>query len=69
MIHNDDELEATLDRIRQFQSQLTHLRKVETNRANYRLSASGFISEIDKMQLEVREYPSSPPSQITSTTS
>ena len=67
MIKSDDELEATLDRIRQFQAQLTHLRKVETNPANYRLSASGFISEIDKMQLDVREYLSSPPSPITST--
>ena len=67
MIKSDDALEATLDRIRQFQAQLTHLRKVETNPANYRLSASGFISEIDKMQLDVREYLSSPPSEITST--
>lgn len=67
MIKSDDELEATLDRIRQFQAQLTHLRKTETNPTNYRLSASGFIAEIDKMQLDVREYLSSPPSQITST--
>ena len=67
MIKSDDELEATLDRIRQFQAQLTHLRKTETNPTNYRLSASGFIAEIDKMQLDVREYLSSPPSEITST--
>ena len=67
MIKSDDELEATLDRIRQFQAQLTHLRKTETNPTNYRLSASGFIAEIDKMQLDVREYLSSPPSPITST--
>jgi hypothetical protein len=67
MINNDEELEATLERVRHFQDQLTQLRKVETNPVNYRLSASGFIAEIDKMQLEVREYLSSPPSQITST--
>ncbi len=66
MISNDRELEATLERIRQFQAQLTHLRKMETNPTNYRLSASGFIAEIDRMQLEVREYLSLPPSQVTS---
>ena len=66
MIEDDQELEATLERIRHFQAQLAHLRKVETNPTNYRLSASGFIAEIDRMQLEVREYLSSPPSQVAS---
>lgn len=56
MIENDQEYEATLERIRHFQAQVAHLRKVETNPANYRLSVSGFLSEIDRMQLEVREY-------------
>ena len=56
MIANDQELQATLDRIGRFQAQVTHLRTVETNPVNYRLSASGFLSEIDRMQLEVREY-------------
>ena len=60
MITNDQELEATLERIRHFQAQLAHLRKVETNLANYRLSASGFLAETDRMQLEVREYLSVP---------
>ena len=63
MIKNDQELETTLERIRHFQAQLAHLRRTETNPTNYRLSASGFIAEIDKMQLEVREYLSSLPSQ------
>jgi hypothetical protein len=40
---------------------------METNRTNYRLSASGFIAEIDRMQLEVREYLSMLPSQIETT--
>lgn len=66
MINNDRELEATLERIRQFQAQLTQLRKMETNPTNYRLSASGFIAEVDRMQLEVREYLLSPPSQVAS---
>ena len=64
MITNDEELDATLDRIRHFQAQIRHLRNVETNPTNYRLSASGFIAEVDRMQLEVREYLSSAPSQV-----
>lgn len=66
MIRNDQELEATLERIRHFQAQLRRLRKAETNPTNYRLSASGFIAEIDRMQLEVREYLSLLPSQVKS---
>ena len=60
MIGNDTELEVTLARIRRMQDQLTLLRKTETNSANYRLSASGFIAEIDRMQLDVREYLTTP---------
>jgi hypothetical protein len=66
MIKDDQELEATLERIRHFQTQLRHLRKKETNPTNYRLSASGFIAEVDRMQLEVREYLSLLPSQVES---
>ena len=54
MIGNDQELSATLERIRHLQTQVTHLRTAETNPANYR-SASRFLGEIDRMQLEVRE--------------
>jgi hypothetical protein len=61
MIQNDQELDATLERVRHFQAQLAQLRKTETNPANYRLSASGFLAEIDRMQLEVRDYLSVPP--------
>lgn len=61
MINSDQELETTLERIRHFQAQLAQLRKMETNFANYRLSASGFLAEIDRMQLDVREYLSLPP--------
>ena len=63
MIRSDQELEAILERIRYFQTQLAHLRKVETNPVNYRLSASGFLAEIDRMQLEVREYLSLHPAE------
>ncbi len=63
MISTDLEMEATLERIRRFQAQVAQLRKVETNPANYRLSASGFLAEIDRMQLEVREYLSLHPAE------
>jgi len=64
MISNDQELSATLERIRHLQTQLTHLRKAETNPANYHLAASGFLAEIDRMQLEVREYLSLHPGEL-----
>ena len=60
MINNDNELEVTLARIRRMQDQLALLRKTETNTTNNRLSASGFIAEVDRLQLDVREYLSSP---------
>jgi hypothetical protein len=63
MITTDSELQATLQRIAWMQGQLAHLRQVETNPANYHCSASGFIAEIDRMQLEVREYLSTHPTE------
>jgi hypothetical protein len=56
MIANDKEFQATLERIGRFQAQAAHLRKVETNPTNYRAAISGFLAEIDRMQLEVREF-------------
>ena len=56
MIANDRELKTTLERIAWFQNQVAHLRKTESNSANYRAAVSGFLAEIDRMQLEVREY-------------
>jgi hypothetical protein len=56
MIANDRELQATLERIAWFQQQVAHLRRTEANPANYRAAVSGFLAEIDRMQLEVREY-------------
>jgi hypothetical protein len=64
MIRNDQELEATKERIRYFQQQVEILRRVETNPQNYRLSAGGFLAEIDRMNLEVREYLSLHPSEL-----
>lgn len=56
MIANDQQLQTTLERIAWFQKQVAHLRKTETNPVNYRAAVSGFLAEIDRMQLEVREY-------------
>ncbi|MEO8497416.1 MAG: hypothetical protein ABI614_20285 [Planctomycetota bacterium] len=64
MINSEQELEATLDRIQHFQAQVRHLRETETNPTNYRLSSSGFLAEIDRMQLDVREYLRLLPSQL-----
>jgi hypothetical protein len=68
MIANTQELEAIQERIRRFQAQVAHLRKTEPNPVNYRLSASGFLAEIDRMQLEVREYLSLHPAELAAGT-
>jgi hypothetical protein len=56
MIKNDQELQVTLDRIRQFQLQVANIRRIEHNAENYRLSVSGFLAELDRMNLEIRDY-------------
>ena len=56
MIRNDQELQGTLERIKRFQQQVAHLRQIEKNPVTYKLSAGGFLAEIDRMNLEVREY-------------
>ncbi len=63
MIRTDAELQVTLERIARFQRQVAHLRRLETNPANYHLSVAGFLAEIDRMNLEVREYLSWHPSE------
>ncbi len=56
MIANDNEFEVTCNRTRYFQTQLALMRRMEVDPANYHASASGFLAEIDRKQLEVREY-------------
>ena len=63
MIANDQQLETTKERIAWFQQQVGLLRKTETNPENYHAAVSGFLAEIDRMQLEVREYFSFLPTQ------
>lgn len=67
MIANDQELKVTLDRIARFQAQAAHLRNTESNPANYHAAVSGFLAEIDRMQLQVREYLSLHPEELTPT--
>jgi hypothetical protein len=56
MIANDQQLQTTWQRITWFQNQVAQLRNTETNPANYRAAVAGFLTEIDRMQFEVREY-------------
>jgi hypothetical protein len=56
MIVNEHELQVTLERIARMQKQVAELRRKEANPTNYRLAVSGYLAEIDRMQLEVREY-------------
>lgn len=64
MISNDQEFQVTMERIERFQQQVARLRQVETNPTNYRLSAEGYLAEIDRMNLEVRDYLSIHPSEV-----
>ena len=63
MIENEQQLEVTLRRIAKMQAQVAHLRATESNPANYHATVSGYLSEIDRMQLEVREYLSLHPTE------
>jgi len=62
MIANDQQLQTTPDRIAWFQGQVAQLRKTEANPVSDRAAVSGFLAEIDRMQLMVREYLSLLPS-------
>ena len=64
MIRNDNEYEVTLQRIARMQAQIAHLRTTEPNPANYRAAASGYLAEVDRMQLDIREYLSLHPSEV-----
>ena len=63
MITTDQQFQTTLDRIAWFQQQAIQLRKTETNPVNFQAAVSGFLAEIDRMQLDVCEYLSFLPSE------
>jgi hypothetical protein len=55
MIHNQQELEASQERIAKFQSWLLDMRQT-TSPKEFVLMSSGYRLEIEKMQAEVLEY-------------
>jgi hypothetical protein len=55
LIQNDQELEATQERIGYFQGLLSQLRVTATPE-EFPLVASGYRAEIERMQAEVLEY-------------
>jgi len=68
MIANEGELQVTLERIAALRKQVVQLRQTETNPSTYRLAVSGHLSEIDRMNLEVREYLSFLPRELEAET-
>jgi hypothetical protein len=56
MIRNDRELGVTQERILHFERQVAQIRRTESNTENYRMSAGGLLAEIDRMNLEIRDY-------------
>jgi len=67
MIQNEQEYRGTLKRIDHFQRQVEELRKRETDPQNYRLSSGGFLAELDRMNLEIREYLWAHPTEVGGT--
>ena len=55
MIHNDQELQCTQERMAFFCRLVAHMRQVESP-ANFRSMASGYLAEIEKMHAEVMAY-------------
>ncbi len=66
IIQNDQEFQALLKRVAYFQQQVSKLREVETNPKNYKMSSGGYLAELDRMNLEVREYLYAHPSEMRS---
>jgi hypothetical protein len=56
MVSNDQELQVTLERMRQFQLQIANMRRVERSPESYRLPAAGYLAELDRMTLEMWDY-------------
>jgi hypothetical protein len=69
VITSDKELEVTLSRLERFRQQVAALRQKETDPENYHLAVSGYLSEIDRMNLEIREYLAVLPSELETASS
>ena len=55
MIQNDQELKATQERIAYFEGLVAQFR-VTTSPAEFKLMASGYLAEIQRMHAEIIEY-------------
>jgi hypothetical protein len=63
MINNNHELEVAQERVLYFERQVALIRQTETNAENYVVSAAGWLAEIDRMNLDIRDYLWSHPSE------
>jgi hypothetical protein len=63
MIKSNEELKATMERIARFQQQVIAVRDGAISSENYRASVGGYLAEIDRMMLEVRDYLWAPPAK------
>jgi hypothetical protein len=63
MIQNDTELHAAQERILRFERLLAEARKTYSA-SNYQAMADGYLTEIDRMQAEIRTYLSGVPEPI-----
>jgi len=64
MIPSETEFQVTLDRASRFREILRHLREAELDPINYQAASEGYLAEIDRMNLEVREYLATHPAQF-----
>jgi len=63
MIQNDTELQAAQERILLFERVLAEARRTYSP-SNYQAMAEGYLMEIDKLRVEIREYLSGLPEHI-----
>lgn len=63
MIENDAQLKATQERILLFERILAEARKTYSP-TNYKAMAEGYLTEIDKLQDEIRQYLSRAPEPV-----
>ena len=65
MIKSNEELKTTMERIARFQQQVMAVRDVAASSEIYRASAGGYLAELDRMMLEVRDYLWAPPAKAS----
>ena len=65
MTKSPEELKTTMKRIARFQRRVMAVRAVASSPENYRASAAGYIPEIDRMMLDVRDYLWAPPAKAS----